>query len=84
MYGSASESVLKGVDVVQSASLCLGALRCTHIELLKVESPLLPRREQLLLTYMANKTREPSDHPSLDFLFRRGKRGDGGDRLLAE
>ncbi|KAK4317776.1 hypothetical protein Pmani_011174 [Petrolisthes manimaculis] len=68
VYGSASESVLKGVDVVQNACLrvCLGALRCTRIERLEVESqvpPLRLRRDQLMLTYFAKKARVPSHPP---------------------
>ncbi len=85
VYGSASESVLKGLDVVQNACLrvCLGALRCTRTERLEVESqvpPLRFRRDQLLLSYQAKKAREPS-HPAG---LRRVHPGGHGVRPLAE
>lgn len=39
VYGSASTSVLKGLDVVQNACIrvCFGALKCISIERLEVE-----------------------------------------------
>ncbi|KAK4325410.1 hypothetical protein Pmani_004005 [Petrolisthes manimaculis] len=88
VYGSASESVLKGVDVVQNACLrvCLGALRCTRIERLEVESqvpPLRLRRDQLMLTYFAKKARVPS-HPPGNALLRQPHPGGHGVRPLAE
>jgi len=68
VYGSASASTLKGLDVVQNACVrsCLGALKCTRIERLEVESgvpPLRLRRGQLALTYAAKVARDPS-HPN--------------------
>ncbi|KAK3869753.1 hypothetical protein Pcinc_024981 [Petrolisthes cinctipes] len=88
VYGSASESVLKGLDVVQNACLrvCLGALRCTRIERLEVESqvpPLRLRRDQLLLVYCAKKSRVPSHLPG-NALLRQQHPGGHGARPLAE
>ena len=68
VYGSASDSTLKGLDTVQNACVrrCLGALKCIRIERLEVESgvpPLRLRRSQLALIY-AVKVAQDTSHPN--------------------
>ena len=65
VYGSASDSVLRRLDVLQNVCLrlCLGALRCTRVERLEVEAnipPLRLRRHQLLFSYGVTTFRKRS------------------------
>ncbi|KAK4325744.1 hypothetical protein Pmani_003687 [Petrolisthes manimaculis] len=65
VYGSTSEATLRSLDVFQNVCLrlCLGALRCTRVERMEVETnipPLRIRRDHLLISYGITTNRKRS------------------------
>lgn len=69
VYGSASKTLLKKLDVIQHQALriCCGAIRTTPVAAIQVEmgeAPLCLRREQLAVVYWANLRGHCANHMS--------------------
>jgi hypothetical protein len=68
-YGSAAQTSLKKLDVIQAQALriCRGALRTSVVAAMQVElreMPLNLRRQQLFMTYWVNLQGHKFTHPT--------------------